>query len=133
MTADEPVYMIGIAARLCGVHPQTLRSYERMGFISPARINEKNRLYCENDIRRVKQIQRLTQELGVNLAGVEVILKLLDQMEEMRADMESQLKDYVQEAEKRIGSLLEHSKIPIRRDEQLLPIPRIAIRKPVDI
>lgn len=128
----EPLFAISVAARLCGVHPQTLRAYERLGLISPARLNEKNRVYSEDDIRRIRQIQRLTQDLGVNLAGVEVILKLLDQMEDMRGDMEMQLHNYVREAEMRLSKLLEHSTAPVRRDEQLLPIPRITINKKIE-
>lgn len=132
-SSQTPLYMIGIAAQLCNVHPQTLRQYERMGLVSPARVGAKNRLYSENDIERVKQIQRLTQGLGVNLAGVEVILRLLDQMEEMRSDMERQMLDYAAEAEERISQLLDQPQIPIRKDETLLPIPKIELRRKVDL
>src|SRR5205085_6195824 len=66
---QEPVYMIGIAAQLTGLHPQTVRLYERLGLVSPRRVNNKNRLYCEADIERLLQIRRFTQEMGVNLAG----------------------------------------------------------------
>jgi MerR family transcriptional regulator/heat shock protein HspR len=130
--SNEPVYLISIAARLCNVHPQTLRQYERLGLIHPARIHEKNRLYSEKDVERVRQIQRLTQDLGVNLAGVEVILKLLDQMDETRTDMESQLNDYIREAEKRLAALLRNSNVPIRRDETVLPVPVIRVRRKVE-
>ena len=130
---NQPVYMIGVAAQLCGVHPQTLRQYERLGLVIPSRAGAKNRLYSEVDIRRVRRIQRLTQHMGVNLAGVELILKLLDQMEEMRMDFEQQMVEYVQEAEKRIQQLLSHSNVPIRRDETLLPVPNIQPRKNVDL
>jgi MerR family transcriptional regulator/heat shock protein HspR len=133
MNANEPVFMIGIAAKLCGVHPQTLRAYERLGFVTPARINEKNRLYSERDLERVRQVQRLTQDMGVNLAGVEVILSLLDQIEEMRADMEGQMRAYVEDAERRLASLLRASNVPVRRDSPLLPVPRIHIRKRVEL
>lgn len=126
---NQPVYMIGVAAQLCGVHPQTLRQYERLGLVVPSRAGAKNRLYSENDIRRVRRIQQLTQEMGVNLAGVEIILRLLDDMEDMRRDMEQQLEEYVNEAERRIGQLLDNPKTPIRRDERLLPVPNIRPRK----
>ncbi|MCH8273783.1 MAG: MerR family transcriptional regulator [Armatimonadetes bacterium] len=129
----EPVYRIGVAARLCGVHPQTLRAYERQGLVSPTREGVKNRLYSESDVERVRRIQRLTRELGVNLAGVEVILRLLDQVEEMRADLESQLRDYIHEAERRITAMTHASDVPVRLDEPLLPVPRIRIRKGVDL
>jgi MerR family transcriptional regulator/heat shock protein HspR len=125
--------MIGVAAQLCQIHPQTLRQYERLGLVVPSRVGAKNRLYSENDIRRVKQIQRLTQEMGVNLAGVEVILRLLEDMEESRRDLEQQLAAYMQEAEARIRSVMENSNIPIRRDDSLLPIPKIKVRQSVDL
>jgi MerR family transcriptional regulator/heat shock protein HspR len=122
--------MIGVASRLCNVHPQTLRQYERLGLVQPTRVGQKNRLYSEVDIRRVQRIQRLTQEVGVNLAGVEVILRLLEDMEKMREEMESQFEDYRKEAEARIQNLLSHSNLPIRKDEQLLPAPKFVIRDP---
>ncbi|MBL8088610.1 MAG: helix-turn-helix transcriptional regulator [Chthonomonas sp.] len=127
---QQPVYMIGVAAQLCGVHPQTLRQYERLGLVVPARVGAKNRLFSEQDIHRVRRIQRLTQEMGVNLAGVEIILKLLDDVEEMRSDMESQMDDFRRTAEERIANLLQNSNLPIRRDEQLLPTPHLQWRKP---
>jgi MerR family transcriptional regulator/heat shock protein HspR len=82
---------------------------------------------------RVRRIQRLTQELGVNLAGVEIILRLLDDMEEMRTDMEQQLSDYAAEAERRIAAMFSGSNMPIRKDESLLPVPNVVIRKRSDI
>jgi MerR family transcriptional regulator/heat shock protein HspR len=121
--------MIGVAAQLCGVHPQTLRQYERLGLVSPSRAGAKNRLYSETDILRVRRIQRLTQDMGVNLAGVELILRLLDDMEEMRKDMESQLSDYRIEVERRISDLLANPNVPIRKDESLLPVPNIRVRR----
>src|SRR5579863_606264 len=126
---NQPVYMIGVAAALCNVHPQTLRQYERLGLVVPSRAGAKNRLYSELDIRRVQRIQRLTQEMGVNLAGVELILRLLDDMEDMRKDMEQQLEEYMTEAEKRIAQMMASPKTPIRRDERLLPVPNIRLRK----
>ncbi len=125
---SQPVYMIGVAAQLCGVHPQTLRQYERLGLIQPSRAGAKNRLYSEIEIERVRRIQRLTQQMGVNLAGVEVILRLLDDMEDMRSDLERQLRDYVVEAERRIQDLMRNSNVPIRRDESLLPVLNIEVK-----
>lgn len=126
---NQPVYMIGVAAQLCNVHPQTLRQYERIGLVIPSRVGAKNRLYSEFDILRVRRIQRLTQELGVNLAGVEIILRLLDEMEETRVDMEQQLADYIKEAEDRIVSMMENRNILVKKDESLLPVPNIKVRK----
>jgi MerR family transcriptional regulator/heat shock protein HspR len=126
--------MIGVAAQLCGVHPQTLRQYERLGLVAPSRVGSKNRLYSEVDIRRVRRIQRLTQEMGVNLAGVELILRLLDDMEEMRRDMESQVGAYIEEAERRIAQILANSSnVPIRKDEKLLPVPNFRPRRHVEL
>lgn len=88
---DEPVYMIGVAAKLCDVHPQTLRLYERLGLVRPKRVSEKNRLYSQSDIERLQQIQRLTQQLGVNLAGVQIILDLLEKMQHMHDEMEEEM------------------------------------------
>jgi MerR family transcriptional regulator, heat shock protein HspR len=83
----DPVYVISIAARMVEMHPQTLRLYERLGLLKPAR-QGLNRLYSDYDIARLRQIQRLTQDLGVNLAGVEVILNLLEKIEELQDELE---------------------------------------------
>ena len=72
---SEPLYMISIVSRMLGVHPQTLRLYEREGLICPKR-NNKQRLYSEEDIERINFILQLTRELGVNNAGVEIILRM---------------------------------------------------------
>src|SRR5712691_8997815 len=83
----EPVYVISIAARMVEMHPQTLRLYERLGLLKPAR-HGLNRLYSDHDISRLRQIQRLTQDMGVNLAGVEIILNLLEKIEELQDEIE---------------------------------------------
>lgn len=128
-SSNQPVYMIGVAAEMCGVHPQTLRQYERLGLVVPSRAGAKNRLYSDDDIQRVRRIQRLTQDMGVNLAGVELILRLLDDMEDMRRDMEMQLRDYVEEAERRIQQFMANSNVPLRKDQTLLPVPDIKITR----
>jgi MerR family transcriptional regulator/heat shock protein HspR len=125
--------MIGVAAALCGVHPQTLRQYERLGLVVPSRAGAKNRLYSELDVHRVRRIQRLTQEMGVNLAGVELILRLLDDMEDMRKDLERQLDEYTTEAERRIANLLANPATPMRKDERLLPVLNLQFRRPAEI
>jgi MerR family transcriptional regulator/heat shock protein HspR len=126
--------MIGVAAQLCGIHPQTLRQYERLGLVAPSRVGQKNRLYSEADILRVRRIQRLTQEMGVNLAGVELILRLLDDMEELRRDMEADFASYIEEAEKRITQLMSSNpSTPIRKDEKLLPVPNFRARRRVEL
>jgi MerR family transcriptional regulator, heat shock protein HspR len=85
---DEPCYVISVAARLVNLHPQTLRTYELMGLVKPARSAGNIRLYSPSDIERLRQITRLTDELGVNLAGVEVILNMREAMEQLRREME---------------------------------------------
>lgn len=128
-SSNQPVYMIGVAAEMCGIHPQTLRQYERLGLVIPSRAGAKNRLYSDDDIARVRRIQRLTQDMGVNLAGVELILRLLDDMDDLRRDMETQFRDYIEDAERRIQSFMENKHIPLRKDERLLPIPEVKIRR----
>jgi len=97
---EEPVYVISIAAKLVEMHPQTLRLYERMGLVRPARTQRNIRLYSSRDVQRLQQIQRLTQDLGVNLAGVQVILDLLLKMEAMRQEMVAQMDRLHQELER---------------------------------
>ncbi len=83
--SDEPVYMIGVVAELTHMHAQTIRLYERLGLITPHRRN-KNRLYSENDLERLRRIRRLTQDMGVNLAGVQVILDLLERLDTLQSE-----------------------------------------------
>lgn len=84
---DEPVYLISIVAKALEIHPQTLRQYERENLITPSRSSGKIRLYSQKDIDRIKLILRLTRELGVNLAGVDVILRLKENVENMEQDI----------------------------------------------
>ncbi|HSD28285.1 MAG TPA: helix-turn-helix transcriptional regulator [Vicinamibacteria bacterium] len=84
---DRPRYMISIAAELAGLHPQTLRMYEARGLVRPARTPGGTRLYSEGDVERLRLIQRLTTELGLNLAGVEHVLRLEDELRRLRARM----------------------------------------------
>ena len=83
-------YQISVVAEMVETHPQTLRAYERAGLVEPQRSGNNVRLYSEDDVARVRRIQHLTQELGVNLAGVEVVFKLLGEMEKLRAQIESE-------------------------------------------
>ncbi len=85
---DEPCYIISVAAEMVNLHPQTLRYYESLGLVTPQRSSGNIRLYSERDIKRLRKITRLTSELGVNLAGVEVILNLTQRLEQMQKDME---------------------------------------------
>ena len=96
---SQGLYMISIASELIGVHPQTLRLYEKLGLIKPSRSKGRVRLYSDEDIEKIRQIQRLTQEVGVNLAGVEVILNMIDKMETMRSQMEEEIRRMKEEME----------------------------------
>ena len=84
---DEPCYIISVAAKLVQMHPQTLRYYERLGLIRPARSDGKIRLYSARDVERLRQIHQYINDLGVNLAGVEVILRMTERMALMEAQM----------------------------------------------
>ena len=84
MIDDHPLYMISVAADLVGMHPQTLRIYESKGLVRPKRTAGNTRLYSERDLERLRLIQRLTTELGLNLAGVEHVLRLQDELVKMR-------------------------------------------------
>jgi MerR family transcriptional regulator, heat shock protein HspR len=85
---ERPRYMISVAAELVGMHPQTLRMYEQKGLVRPRRTAGNTRLYSEADLERLRLIQRLTGELGLNLAGVEAVLGLEEQLQRMQARME---------------------------------------------
>jgi MerR family transcriptional regulator, heat shock protein HspR len=85
---DRPRYMISVAAELVGMHPQTLRIYESKGLVSPKRTRGNTRLYSDVDLERLRLIQRLTTELGLNLAGVEVVLRLEDELRKAHARLE---------------------------------------------
>ncbi len=80
---QQPCYVISIAARIVGVHAQTLRYYERAGIIEPSRSQGNQRLYSDEDIEKLRQIKTLVDDLGINLAGVEIILRLTKKISEM--------------------------------------------------
>ena len=108
---DKPLYVISVAAELVDMHPQTLRLYERKGLIEPSRSAGKTRLYSQRNIEQLREIRRLTQELGVNLAGVEEIIKLRRTLDDLQARME-----------RRIGSLQERLQSEMR-EMRALPAP----------
>ena len=115
----QPVYPIGVAAQLCGTHPQTLRTYERVGLISPLRKGSQ-RMYSNADIDKVRQIQRFTQEMGVNLAGVEIILNLLDRFDSVEAQMEAQMKRQIERVRQEMAEEFRRAEnsdkpVPVRR------------------
>ncbi|MCV6607059.1 MAG: helix-turn-helix transcriptional regulator [Campylobacterales bacterium] len=101
---EEPVYMISVVAQLLEIHPQTLRQYEREGLVTPSRSDGKIRLYSQKNIDEIKMILRLTRELGVNLAGVDVILQMKTQIGELEKEVE--------DLRGRLSSINEHSVVP---------------------
>jgi MerR family transcriptional regulator/heat shock protein HspR len=119
---DRPRYMISVAADLVGMHPQTLRIYEQKGLVRPKRTAGNTRLYSEFDIERLRLIQRLTTEIGLNLAGVEQVLQLEDELlrmrrrlERMEEEMRAALQD-VHRHYRRDLVLYQPPQPPVRRD-----------------
>ncbi len=86
---NEPVYLISAVAEILDIHPQTLRQYEREGLIKPSRTNGKIRLYSQKDIDHIKYVLTLTRELGINLAGVDLILQLNDKISNLEKKIET--------------------------------------------
>lgn len=96
---EEPVYLISVVAKVLSIHPQTLRQYEREGLVSPSRTDGKMRLYSQKDIDKIKMIQRLTRDLGVNLAGVDIIMRLKKKIQDFEEEIE-ELKSQIAYANK---------------------------------
>ncbi|HKH23538.1 MAG TPA: helix-turn-helix transcriptional regulator [Solirubrobacterales bacterium] len=103
---DRGVFMISVAAELAEMHPQTLRMYEARGLITPKRSPKNTRLYSQADVERLRRIQQMTSEEGLNLAGVETVLDLERRLERMRAEM-SRMRERAAEMEARMGRELE--------------------------
>ena len=119
---DRPRYMISVAADLVGMHPQTLRIYENRGLIRPKRTAGNTRLYSEADLDRLRLIQRLTTELGLNLAGVERVLFLEDELQRMRARLgrlEAEMREAITQVHRQYRRelvLYEPAKHPVPRN-----------------
>jgi len=84
---DEPVYLISVVAKLMNIHPQTLRQYEREGLLKPSRTEGRMRLYSQRDIDKLKVILTLARDMGVNLAGIDIILQLKEEIEELQSEI----------------------------------------------
>ena len=100
---NDPCYVISVAARMVGVHAQTLRYYERLGVIEPSRSRGNIRLYSARDVEMLRRIKSLIDDLGVNLAGVEVIMRMMDHMAKMEQEVQ-RLNSEVEGLRRRIGS-----------------------------
>ena len=117
----EPLYMIGAVSRMFNIHPQTLRLYEREGLLTPSRTEGKTRLYSQEDIEKLEFILFLTRELGVNLAGVDTILRMREQINQLQQQMEYLLEYIQEEIKKRYEGDLESQK------NALVKIPKVTL------
>lgn len=118
----RPRYMISIAAELVGMHPQTLRIYEARGLVRPQRTSGNTRLYSDADIARLQLIQRLTGELGLNLAGVERVMSLEDEVTRLRARIDR--------LERELREAVEQVRREYRRELMLYEKPSLPMRQP---
>ncbi len=109
------VFMISVAAELAEMHPQTLRMYEQRGLITPKRSPKNTRLYSQEDVERLREIQRLTNEEGLNLAGVETVLDLEDRLQKMRAEMAT-VREQAARMEERMAREIENVRRSLRAE-----------------
>ncbi len=124
----RPVYMIGIAAELIGVHPQTLRMYEQKGLLRPRKSIKNTRLYSQEDVELGRYIQRLTQEMGTNLAGVKRILDLERKLERAEAE-NARLREELERQKAEHGVVVEEVHRSYKREIVLAPRGEIVRRK----
>ena len=135
---DRGVYMISVAAELAGMHPQTLRIYETRGLITPKRSPKNTRLYSQDDVERLRRIQELTNELGMNLAGVERVFELEEQIERMQRRMRNlerharRVQEELQKEVERVRRSLKYELVPYEPPSQAL-MPRAARERGVRI
>ena len=120
---DRPRYMISVAADLVGMHPQTLRIYESKGLIRPKRTAGNTRLYSEADIERLQLIQQLTNDLGLNLAGVEQVMQLQDEVERMRRTL-NRMEREMREAINQVHRQYRRDLVPWSPPNDLMPTRR---------
>jgi MerR family transcriptional regulator/heat shock protein HspR len=120
MMDDRPRYMISVAADLVGMHPQTLRIYESKGLIRPKRTAGNTRLYSEADIERLRLIQQLTNDLGLNLAGVEQVMQLQDEVERMRRTL-NRMEREMREAINQVHRQYRRDLVPWKAPLDLIP------------
>ena len=132
------VYMISVAAELAGMHPQTLRIYETRGLIAPKRSPKNTRLYSQDDVERLRRIQALTSELGMNLAGVERVFELEEEMERMRRRMRA-LERHAAKVQHELRSEIDRVRRSVKRELVVYEPPsrsligpgvRVPIRRP---
>ncbi len=124
LTEDTPVYVISVAAQLSGLHPQTLRQYDRMGLVSPGRATGRGRRYSMRDIEMLREIQRLSQRDGINLAGIKEILELQQLVTQLRAQVE-ELKVELEATRAAAARQVADVHASYRRD--LVPVPEASV------
>jgi MerR family transcriptional regulator/heat shock protein HspR len=115
---SKGAYMISSVAEMYGIHPQTLRLYEREGLLKPSRTEGNTRLYTDEDLQRLEFILNLARDLGVNMSGIAIILQMRERMEEMQYQIQDFVKAIQQEVLSRAGAAADPSKgaiVPIRR------------------
>jgi MerR family transcriptional regulator/heat shock protein HspR len=122
---ERPRYMISIAAEIVGMHPQTLRIYESKGLVRPGRTPGGTRLYSERDLERLRLIQRLTTELGLNLAGVQRVIALEDELAKMRARLD-RLERQMRESIEQVHRQYRRDLVLYREAHSSFPVPRKA-------
>jgi MerR family transcriptional regulator/heat shock protein HspR len=120
-------YMISVVAKSYGIHPQTLRLYEREGLLKPSRTEGNTRLYSDEDLKQLEVILNLTRDLGVNLAGIEIILNMRRRMEQMQADLNEFLRQMREELQRGHGEGLED-----KLEQALVKVPPATIVKASD-
>src|SRR3954453_16747503 len=113
--SERGVFMISVAAELAEMHPQTLRMYEARGLITPKRSPKKTRLYSQSDVERLRRIQQMTTEEGLNLAGVESVLRLEQQVERMRGE-QKRMRNRAEELEREMGAEVERVRRSLRAE-----------------
>ncbi|MCZ7664288.1 MAG: helix-turn-helix transcriptional regulator [Thermoleophilia bacterium] len=123
----RPLFMISVAAELAEMHPQTLRMYERKGLIRPNRSSKQTRLYSMEDVDRLRRIQRLTSEAGLNLAGVEQVLELEGRLEQLRARV-SELESEIDELVRQAAAQMEEVHRSYRKELVALPSREVVVR-----
>lgn len=135
---EQGVFMISVAAELAEMHPQTLRIYEARGLITPKRSPRNTRLYSQRDVERLRRIQRMTGDEGLNLAGVETVLELERKVEQMKAELE-RARGRAREMERRLARALARAEsqsntelIPYGAYESAIPRSRRTVRIPVE-
>lgn len=114
---DEPCYVISVVARLVELHPQTLRYYDKIGLLRPSRTSGRTRLYSQRDVEALRKITRLTEDLGVNLAGVEVIMNMSNRIEELQRELNATREAYQREIEQLRARLLAYEETDRKRKE----------------